>query len=285
VPSNNLGFWLQHMIGSYGQTLATPTAMGTTGVFKQVHQPGSLFGHSFAVQKGVPSADTGVVEPFTYVGCKVASWTVSVDVNAIAQLQLSINSRNELAGAGNGDPLNGSVPALAVPAYPVGMQLFNFREATLYTSGTPTLTTGVVSLTGATAAANVSKASVTHAVTFGNPRLFLGSNGYQAEPRETAYRKISGTFDVEWLSDEGSYNAFAEDTTVSLKLTFVGPIIGTSGTNTSLLDIIVPNIKLEGDSPNVSGPGVVQTSMPFTGSDDETTTQIQITYQSTDSTL
>lgn len=284
MPGNQLGFWLQHMLGSYGQTLATPTQIATSGVYKQVHQPGSLQGHSFVVQKGVPAID-GTVEPFSYCGCKVENWTMTAEVNAIAQLQLNLDARNELAGTGNSDPLNGSVPALATPVYTSGMQLFHFREGTIFTGGTPTLASGVVSLVGETAAANVKKISVQHSVALDKERFFIGSAGFKAEQLENGFRKINGSFDVEWLSTEALYNAYAADTTTSLQLTFTGPIIGTSGVNTMLLDVIVPNIKLDGEAPAIGGPGVVVQAVPYTGLDDQATTQMQITYQSTDSTL
>lgn len=284
LPGNQLGFWLQAMVGSYGQTNATPAQIATSGVYTQVHQPGSLQGKSFTVQVGVPAID-GTVEPKTYVGAKVESWQISVEVNKIAQLQLTLDARNELAGTGNGDPLNGSVPALATPSYPSGMQLFHFREGTVFTGGTPTLTSGVVSLVGETAAGNVTKAMVKHAVALDKARFFLGSNGFKAEQLENGFRKIDGSFDIEWLSSEAMYNAFTADTTTSLELKFVGPIIGTSGTNTMLLSIIVPNIKLDGESPKVGGPGVVKQTVPWTGLDDQATTQIQFSYQSTDATL
>jgi hypothetical protein len=78
------------------------------------------------------------------------------------------------------------------------------------------------------------------------------------------------------------YNAFAQDTTTSLELTFVGPTVSTSN---YLLDIIIPNIKLDGESPKVGGPGVVTQAVPFTGLDDEATVPIQITYQSEDTAI
>lgn len=286
LPGNQLGFWLKHMLGSYGQTLSTPTQISTTGVYTQVHQPGSLQGHSFTVQVGVPATD-GTVEPKSHVGCKVESWNISVEVNQIAQLALTLDTRNELMGAngGNGDPLNASTPALATTAYTTGMQLFHFREGTLYSGGTPTLTSGVVSLSGETAVGNVKKANVQHAVGLDKERYFLGSAGFKSEQLENAFRKISGSFDIEWLSAEAMYNAFAADTTTSLELKFVGPIIGTSGSNTMLLSIIVPNVRLEGESAKVGGPAVVTQTVPWTGLDDQATTQIQVMLQSTDSTL
>lgn len=282
APSNKLGLLLQHMVGSFGQALATPTQIGATTAYKQVHQPGSLQGQSLTIQKGVPATD-GTVEPFTYVGCKIRDWTLSVEVDKIAEFVLNVDARNELAGAGNGDPLNGSVPSLASFPSTAGYNLFHFREGTVYTGGTPTLTSGVVSLVGETAAAQVKSCSIQHAVNLNTSRFFLGSNGFKAEPIEDNFRKISGSFEIEWQSSESMYNAFSADTTTSLQLTFVGPLIASG--NFQTLDLIIPNIKLDGEAPKVSGPAVVTQKVPFTGLDDQSTTQLQFTYISTDTAL
>lgn len=285
LPTRQLAFWLQFMLGSFGQANATPTQIATSGIYKSIHQPGGFTGHSFCVQKGVPTADNATVEPFTYVGMKLSGWEMKVSTGAIAELTLNATGRNELAGAGNSDPLNASVPALATfgtVTSGLGYSLFHFREATLYQGGTPTLTSGVVSLSGATAVANVREATIKHDFKMDDKRYFLGNNGFKAEPIENGYRNISGTMVAEWFSSEALYNAFSADTTTSLQLTFTGPSVSTSN---YLLDIIIPNVKFDGESPKVSGPDVVTQSVPFTGYDDETTTPIQITYQSEDSAI
>ena len=361
LPTRNLGYWLRYMLGDFADT---PQQMGTTGVYQTVFQPVSTqFGHSFTLQKGVPTADNATVEPFTYVGNKLSGWEIGASVGAIATLTLHLDGRNELAGAGNGDPLNGSVPGLATwngPTNLLGMSVFHFREATLFTGGTPTLgggitlsppavpasgtpqanatgqnvwvtTTGgtvtavtvtgpgapaplvangsillppncsitltysapptwtwkqaIVSLAGEAAAGNVKDVTVSGSYSLDASRIFVGTNGFKAQQIENGYRALSGSFTVEWLSSQAFYNAFAADTTNSLQLTFTGAIGGTSGANTYLLDIIIPNIKFEGESPKVPGPAVVTQAMNFTGYDDETTVPIQITYQSEDTSF
>jgi hypothetical protein len=285
LPTRQMAFWAQHMVGSFGQTLATPTQIGVTGIYKSVHQPGALGGHSLCLQKGVPAVDA-TVEPFTYVGVKISDWELKVATGAIAELDLTFDGRNELAGAGNTDPLNVSVPALGTWAGPptsgLGTQLFHFREATLYTGGTPTLGSNIVTLSGATAAGNVKDADIKHSVAYDNARYFIGSAGFKAEQIENAYRQITGNFTIEWLSSEAMYNAFAADTTTSLQLTFVGPTVGASN---YLFDVIIPNIKLDGEAPKVPGPAVVTQNVAFWGGDDETTVPIQITYQSEDTVI
>lgn len=355
LPTRNLGWWLRYMVGDFTET---PTQIGVTGVYQTVFQPVStLKGHSFTAQKGVPAADNATVEPFTEVGCKLSGWEIGVATGAIGSLTLHVDGRNELAGAGNSDPLNVSVPTLATwngPTTGLGMSVFHFRQATLYTGGTPTLaggititppavpasgtpqsnTTGqniwvttsggtvtavtvtgpgapaaltgngsillppncsitltysvaptwtwkqaIVSLSGETAAGNVKDVTVTGGFTLDANRVFVGGNGFKSEQIENGYRAIGGSFTVEWLSSEAMYNAYSADTTTSLQLTFTGATVGASN---YLLDIIIPNIKLNGESPKVPGPAVITQAVPFTGYDDETTVPIQITYQSED---
>lgn len=358
LPTRNLGWWLRYMIGDFAET---PAQIGSTGIYKTVFQPVSgLLGHSFTAQKGVPTVDNATVEPFTEVGCKLSGWEINVATGAIGALTLHVDARNELAGAGNGDPLNGSVPAVANWAPPttgLGLGVFHFREATLFSGGTPTLSAGatltppavpasgtpqanatgknvwvtvtggtvtavtvtgpgsgapltgdgsilvppncsitltysaaptwtwaqaIVSLAGETALGNVKDATITGAFTLDANRIFVGTNGFKSEQVENGYRALGGSLTVEWLSSEALYNAYSVDTTTSLQLTFTGPSVSTSN---YLLDIIIPNIKLDGESPKVAGPQVVTQAVPFTGYDDETTVPIQVTYQSEDITF
>lgn len=292
LPTRQMAFWLQYMVGSFGQSLATPTQISSSGIYQSVHQgvggiqtTGGLLGHSLCIQKGVPDV-SGVVDPFTYVGCKISDWELKCATSAIAELTLTFDARNELAGAGNTDPLNGSVPTLQSWAGPptsgLGESLFHFREATVYTGGTPTNTAGTISLAGSTAAGNIKDVDIKHTVKFDNARYFLGSSGFKAEQIENGFRAISGSFTVEWLSGESMYNAFAADTTTSLELNFVGATV--SG-QTYLMQVIIPNIKLDGESPKVSGPAVITQSVSFTGLDDETTVPIQVIYQSEDTAI
>lgn len=275
LPARRLNLLLKHMFGSVGQSLATLTQISTTGVFKAVHAPGPMNGNSLCIQKGVPAVD-GTVEPFTYVGCKISDWEISVSTGAIAQLSLTIDARNELGGTGNSDPLNASVPALATWTG-TNMDLFHFREASLIT-GTPTTTTGVTSLGSTSVLGSIRDASIKQTLALDTSRYFLGSQGFKAEQLENGFRSITGSFTIDWLSAETQYNAFAADTPLALQLTFAGPQIGTGPPHAEELDILVSNVKLDGESPKVGGPEVVSQQCSFTGLDDETNNQIQATY-------
>ncbi len=277
LPTRYLNQLLFQMFGSKGQAAATLTEDGTTGAQKAIHAPGSLLGTSMCIQKGVPSVDGTVANPFTYVGQKLTDWEISVATGAIATLATTWDGRNELGGVGNNDPLNASVPALGTFTELASNNVFHFREATLFTGGTCTTTSGITTVTGQVPAGNVKSANIKYAFKLDTTRYFLGSAGFKAEQIESDYRDITGQFVVEWLNNEAMYDAFLTDTPTSLLLQFQGPLIGT-GSDHSSLSILVPQVFLEGEAPKVGGPAVVTQTVPFTGLDDSVNNAIQATY-------
>ena len=281
LPARGLQQWLLPMFGSYGLTPATLTEDGSTGAYKAVHAPGNLEGNSFTLQKGVPSADNGTVEPVTYVGCKISEWELSVATGEIAQLALTIEARNELAGSMNSDPLNVSLPTLQAYTAPPAGGVFTFLEATLYTGGTLSTTSGVTTVASPVAAGNVKSASIKHTVPLDLERFFLGGAGFKGEQYQNGLRNGSGQFVIEWLSSEARYDAFAADTPTPLELTFLGPAIGT-GSDFSTLSILIADVFLDGESPKVGGPEVVTQTVPFSYVDDGTNNVIQATYNTLD---
>lgn len=288
LPTRYMNQLLMQMFGSKGNAAATLTQDGTTGAYSATHAPGSLKGVSMCIQKGVPSVDGSTPNPFTYVGQKLADWEVSVATGSIAKLAMSWTGRNELAGAfpnggasASGDPLNAATPALATWAGIAANDVFHFREAVLLTGGTPSTTSGVTSISGATAAGNVKSASVKYGFKYDTTRNFLGSKGFIAEPIENDMRDITGQFEIEWLNSEAMYTAFAADTPTALQLVFTGDPIG-SGSDHSMLSFLISDIFLEGETPKVGGPQVVTQKVPFTGLDDEVNNPIQATYWTLD---
>lgn len=91
-PTAGLGLVLQHMLGSFG---VTPTSIGG-GLYRQVHNIGPLAGKTFTTQIVKPDT-TGVLAPqaFTYPGCKVTDWEVSVAQHSEVKLKLTIDAFDE----------------------------------------------------------------------------------------------------------------------------------------------------------------------------------------------
>src|SRR5215469_1821286 len=76
IPFSGLGKYLQHMMGAFnpgtvgGTNNPLVVQQGATAAWLQTYTLGSLAGKTFCLQVGKPDA-TGVIRPFTYVGCKV----------------------------------------------------------------------------------------------------------------------------------------------------------------------------------------------------------------------
>ena len=113
-------------------------------------------------------------------------------------------------------------------------------------------------------------------------RYFLGGSGFRSEPVDNGLRSIAVSFEVEWLSAEAYYNAYAADTPTAVEISFIGPGIG-SGSDFSTLQLLVPEMFLDGKpTPNVEGPQVVTQKIELAGLDDATNNVIQATYWTLD---
>lgn len=280
LPTRNLQQWLFPMFGSYGQTKSALTQDGVTGAYNSVHAPGPLETHSFDLQKGVTTVD-GTTEPVTYTGCKISDWTLSVAKHGIAQLALTILARNELAGNMNSDPLNNSLPGLVSYSAPIG-SVFHWAQGTLFYGGTPSTASGVTTVSGAATAGNVRSCTIKYTTPLDQDRYFLSRSGFRDEPIQNALRSIDVEFEVEWLSAETYYNAYAADTAVALELSFTGPVIG-SGSDHSQLQILIPEMFLDEAPVQVAGPQVVTQKVKLTGLDDAANNVIQANYWTLDS--
>lgn len=104
---------------------------------------------------------------------------------------------------------------------------------------------------------------------------------FRNEPIQNALTQPSGSFGVEWLSAQTYYAAYQADTATSIVLNFLGPAIG-SGSDFSTLSILCSNIRLDGDSPSVSGPAVLEQVVPWSVFDDAVDNIIQATYWTLD---
>ena len=289
APYNGLGLWLQHMIGSFG-TLNSVVQQSASAAYLQTHTPGQLATKTFTMQVGKPDS-SGTVRPFTYVGCKVEDWTLSCEVNKFATFALTIDAWQELT---TGNPQGTTAgPALTAASYTAGEQFFHFREATLYNSGT-LVTAGsnpsITSLNSPVAAGNVLKADVKCTNPVDKSRYFIAGTGGSTVPGvkgdqlDNGFRVVEGSLDVEFNSLAAYYNTLAADTTSTLELSFVGPVAIASSFFPTLT-VLIPNIKFDGDSPVVGGPGVLNHSLPFKGLDDETDNVVQFQYMSTDTAI
>jgi hypothetical protein len=153
-------------------------------------------------------------------------------------------------------------------------------------TGATTLATAtagtVTSLTSPTVAGNIKgpiSAKLTRPLDLA--RYAIDVAPFRNEPLQNAVAMPSGSFGVEWLSAETYYAAYQADTATSIEYQFLGPSIG-SGSDFSTLSLLCANIRLDGTSPKVSGPAVLEQMVPWSAFDDAVDSIIQATYWTLD---
>lgn len=279
TPSKGMGLIWQGAIGSW--TAGVPTQIATSGVYTQVHQPGSHQGKGLTIQKNAPDAN-GVSHAYTYNGCKFVDWELGCKVGEFATFKATVDGQDERTPTSA--PVAGlALAAASFPAYDGG--LFHFAEGQLLSGGTLSQTSGVWSVAGNAAVANVKDASVKQQTPMAIDRIFYNTAPLKQEQIENGKRKGTGQFTFEF-GDETLYQQFRNDTAMVIVLKFVGPVIGSSGTNRATMEILLTSLRLEGESPKVGGPGIIECSSSFSWRQPASAAPpIQVTLTSSDSTI
>ena len=253
LPSKGLGLLLAHSMGSF------PTPSTTAGMSTYVFTLGDPYTKSFTTEVGVPEYD-GQMTSKKLTGCKIASFDLSVGAGDIAKGKFSLDA----AG------LTQTEASVATPSFSAATNLFHFAQ-------------GAITDNVSTTYANIKDFYINVDNALKTDRYNLGSVGAKQEQIINGFRNITGKITAEFI-DTVLLAKFLADTTAGLKLTFTGAAIG-SGSEFETLEIKLPAVKFDGDTPAVSGPGVIDVTFNFTAYDDGTNAPLTITYKTTDSTL
>lgn len=217
LPNTDIATLFKHMFGTVGTTGAGP--------YTHTYSPAPLDGQSLTMQVGRPDA-SGTVQPFTYAGCKISGWTISADVDAIAQLQLNIVGMTETTATG-----------LATASYDANWEPFVFTEASLEIAST---SVGTVRSGSITCDNSV------------NPRIRWGS-GTSKEPTQNGLSMFTGTITTDF-EDLTHYALFVAGTPSALEMVF------DNGTDTIT---ITTNVIFTGETPEISDFDLLGQNLPF----------------------
>ena len=233
VFSKGLGLMLEACMG------AGVSSLVSTGVYQQLYTfADDLTSHT--VQFGVPNAD-GTINAITFKGSMVSSWELGGSVGEIATLKTTWDARDWDTST-----------AYASPTYATGGNLFTVEDATIFT-GTLTAPTTTVLGSMPTTIAGVSdfKLSVDNALVA--DRFFANGGGLKAKPKPgTRAPKIE--MKVEYGAND-LRDAFLSQTPLGVVFSLVG---GPLNTGTEVVQVVIPEIKLDGDLPE-GGPDAIAT--------------------------
>jgi len=251
LPTRGLGLLLAQAMGTSPSAVTT-----TTGVYSYTFTLGDVYGRSFTAQVGVPQYG-GTVTPKTVAGAKIQGFELAVANGGIATGKFTVDAASLTTGV-----------SLATASYSTISNLFNFSQGALTIAGS--------------SVANIKDFTVTVGNTLKGDRFNLGGAGIKAEQVINGFRKISGKLTAEF-TDTTLLTAFLADTTTAIVLTFTGQTIALG--QSEKLVITIPAAKFNADTPNVSGPGVIDLSMTYEAYDDGTNQPLTIAYQTADSSL
>ncbi len=265
MTSKGLGTLLQTCFGAGTSTLVS----GTT--YQQAFTLGAgPAAPSMTVQKGLVQAG-GTVDPYTYNGGCVDSFEIDCPQGDIAKLKASFVFRDVLTAT-----------AYAAPSYVATPSLFHFAQGAITVGGTVTAPTSTALATGGTAVANVRDFNVKVDNKLTAERFNYGGAGKRAQPT-FGLRGITGKMTVEY-TDQTLVNAYMADTPLALTLTFTSS--ETLSTGTAQLQIVLPEIKLNGELPKANGTDLITLGVDFDVLDNLTAAQpIWVLLRTADTTL
>ena len=220
APQGTALLW-KHILGTVATTGAGP--------YTHTLSPGDLSGKSMTVQIGRPDI-AGTVRAFSYLGCKVTSAELTLDVNAFAMMKVSLYGAHE-----------DTAQTLATASYPASLSPFVFTQG---------------SLTLAASAFDVKSASLSIDNGLAVDRHFVRATTPERskEPLEADRRAITGTL-VADFTDLTAYNRFVNGTEAALVFTLNA---GAAAQTT-----ITMNVRFDGDTPEIGGAELLEQSLPF----------------------
>jgi hypothetical protein len=252
VPTSGFGPLLNLL---HGETV-TPAKEGATTMYKQVHPIGTTdpFGKYVTLQLGKPT-DEGVVNPFTYPGTILLAMTLDCQTGGFLETVLTLDAQDELTAT-----------ALATASYPTALESFNFTQCTVKVNGVEQKQVRGVNIT-----INTPKDI---------GRYYLGTEK-KARPLTNAYNTAALTLTVDY-SDNTLYKLFEEAKVVPVEVIYEGNPVEAIAKK---LKLVFPAVGLDGDTPNVTGPPVLQQQIPLVTLDNNTETPLTATYIAADSAL
>jgi len=233
--AKGMGLWLGNVFGG------SATPVSTSGHYVQTHTWGDLYGHSLAIQKGVPQLN-GTIERYNFLGNKVIETTFEcgVDEYLMATFKVDGQTYEETSAYGS-------------PTYLTANPPFSFNGATFKMGayGSEVAVGGVRKFT----------LSIKRPLRVDN--FYLDGTGLKHEPVMNGFAEITGTLETDYVDKTAFVDMFVADTAQSIVMQFLGPNIPSTSVPYSLT-LNVPNVRWDADMPLVGGPDIVQPKMTFT---------------------
>lgn len=249
VPSRGLGTLLEAMLGGAAHTQVAGALYQQVFTLQKTD-----FLPSLTIQKGIPRLGADTVDAYTLRGAVCSSFELTMGSSEVLTLKSSWTARDVATDI-----------AYAVPSYPADLELFSFVEASLVLGGTVTLPTGTALATGGTTVANIRDFTISVSNNLDSNGYNLGGGGKRSRRPAIGLADVSGTLTAEYDSIT-LRDAVRDNTGLTMVATFTTATDITAG-NPATLQVVVPDIRFEGELPKSNGGDVITQSMKFVGLD------------------
>lgn len=258
VPLATFGLILQQLMGG----TVTPVQQGATTAYLQTIPLVDTAGKSLTVQVGKPSAD-GTVNPYTYLGGKITQAEFSCGKDEFLSAKLDMDFKRVV-----------ETETLATASYPTTTTTHNFSKMFVKIGA---------SVGAAANLAGVTKFSLTIGRKMKTDRYYANGDGLKNEPITNDFVDVKGTIEADFMTKADLADRWASGAGFALVWEFVDALIATPYFSTIRFEL--PLCYLDGETPSVDGPDVLNGSFPFTVQSNGTDPVVTVKYTSTDVTV
>lgn len=255
VATNGFAMLLHHCLGEVEKV--QPNAGSFPTVYEYKCTVGALDALSFTSQIAVGDIN-GTARAFTWAGCKIPKWEIIGDENAFLKLKASIDGASESIST-----------ALASASYSSTAVPLSYTNATIKIAGSEV---------------PVMKFSIGADNKLKTDRFFMrGAASQQKKAQlENGIRPYTGKVNVEFSNLE-LYEKFTSGAVAEITAFYEGPEI--AGSYKSAVEITLPAVRFDGETPQVPGPEIVDITLPIVALEPAAGggKAVQITYRTTDS--
>ncbi|WP_422934980.1 phage tail tube protein [Sinomonas sp. P47F7] len=249
LATKGLGKFFEAWLGS-GVSTAVP---GQAGAFQQLYTPATQDpANSYTIQKGLPWVGGAAAQPVTFRGGLCTSGELTAALADIVKLKTSWNFRDV-----------DTATAYAPPSYATGVELLTFVHGSISIGGTVTMPTATALATGGTPAANIKDFSFSFDNKLDDGGFTFGNGGKRGrKPVFGSVGEGKGKLTAEY-TDNVLRDAYLSQADLSLVLTFkTATLIGASALNPTV-QVVLPDIRLNGDIPQTNGGAPVSLPVDF----------------------
>lgn len=249
VPSKGLGTFLEALMGTAGSANVAGALYQQLFTLQKTDYLPAL-----TIQKGIPRLGADTVDAYTYKGAVNRSFELSIAGNDVLKLKSSWHAKEV-----------DTATAYATPSYATGVELFSFTGASLVVGGSVTVPTTTALASGGTSVANVRDFTISVDQKGDDNGWNIGGAGKRSRRAAVGLAEVKGKITAEY--DATTFrDAVANQTALALVATFTAATDITAG-NKPTFQIVVPDIRFEGELPKSNGGDVITQSIDFTAFD------------------